>query len=85
MSMKFGANILSLIHSYFVAQQLLDAFSPGSSYPSTCPQCQNRSFSMGTIKLVSGLREGYAPLLDQEGEPRTSVKGPREGGSESMA
>lgn len=40
---------------------------------------------MGTIKLVSGLREGYAPLLDQEGEPRTSVKGPREGGSESMA
>jgi hypothetical protein len=57
--------------------QLQDALSPGSSYPSSCPQCQNSSFSVGSIKLskvTGGLKDGYAPLLDREGEPRTSVE-----------
>lgn len=43
----------------------------------SCPQCQNSSFSVGHIKLANvtaGLKDGYAPLLDREGAPRTSVE-----------
>jgi hypothetical protein len=43
----------------------------------SCPQCQNSSFSVGNIKLASvavGLKDGYAPLLDGEGEPRRSAE-----------
>jgi hypothetical protein len=41
----------------------------------SCPQCQNSSFSVGNIKfadVAAGLKDGYAPLLDREGEPRAS-------------
>jgi hypothetical protein len=47
------------------------------SYPMSCPQCQNSSFSVGNIKLsdvASGLKDGYAPLLDSQGEPRGSIE-----------
>jgi hypothetical protein len=47
------------------------------SGPASCPQCQSFSFTIGNIKLASvstGLRDGYAPLLDREGEPRGSVE-----------
>jgi hypothetical protein len=51
--------------------------TPGLRYPMSCPQCQDSSFSVGNIKLASvaaGLKDGYAPLLDREGEPRGSVE-----------
>lgn len=76
----YGTNFLIcnfLIHLYFVARQLRDSFSPGMRYPMSCPQCQSSSFSVGNIKLASvatGLKDGYAPLLDREGEPRGSVE-----------
>jgi hypothetical protein len=53
----------------------------GPSYPMSCPQCQNVSFAVGNLKLAnvgSRLKDGYAPLLDREGEPRVSVE---EGGA----
>jgi hypothetical protein len=43
----------------------------------SCPQCQNSSFTVGNIKLANvatGLRDGYAPLLDGEGRPRGGVE-----------
>ncbi|KAH8707544.1 hypothetical protein GQ44DRAFT_691349 [Phaeosphaeriaceae sp. PMI808] len=76
---------IDLVHTYFIVMQLRDALSPGVSYPLSCPQCQNTTFSVGNIKLVSvttGLREGYMPLLDRQGEPRVSseeVSAPQEG------
>lgn len=71
------ADWCSLIHVYFVARQLEEALRPGMSGPMSCPQCQNSSFSVGNIKLASvrtGLKDGYAPLLDRDGEPRGSVE-----------
>jgi hypothetical protein len=74
----------SLIHTYFVVKQLLDALQPGSSYPMSCPQCQNVSFSVGSLKLSYKLRQGYAPLLDREGEPMVSVEDARTSEGEAM-
>jgi hypothetical protein len=70
-------NNCSLAHFFFVGKQLQDSLMPGQSYPMSCPQCQNSSFSVGNIKLANvtaGLKDGYAPLLDREGEPRDSVE-----------
>jgi hypothetical protein len=72
------ANSFSLAHFFFVAKQVQDFLMPGQSYPMSCPQCQNSSFSVGNIKLAdvaAGLKDGYAPLLDREGEPRGSAEG----------
>ncbi|RMZ68759.1 sugar transporter [Pyrenophora seminiperda CCB06] len=69
------ANICSLIHVYFVVNQLLDALQPGPAYPMSCPQCQNGSFSVGNFKVGARL-QGYAPLLDRTDEPRNSVHEP---------
>jgi len=76
------ANTSSFIHLYFVVTQLLDALQPGSAYPMSCPQCQDRHFSVGNIKIGARLQD-YAPLLDRSGEPRNSVEEPTvvEGGS----
>ena len=76
------ANTPSLIHLYFVVNQLLDALQPGSAYPMSCPQCQDRRFSVGNIKIGARLQD-YSPLLDRSGEPRNSVEEPTamEGGS----
>jgi hypothetical protein len=66
----------SVIHVYFVGKQLQDALT-GPSYPMSCPQCQHTSFAVGNFKLknvAAGLKDGYAPLLDREGEPRGSVE-----------
>ncbi|EAT80139.1 hypothetical protein SNOG_12326 [Parastagonospora nodorum SN15] len=66
-----------IVHFYFVGLQVQESLNPGQSYPMSCPQCQNSSFSVGNIKLANvtaGLKDGYAPLLDREGEPRTSVE-----------
>jgi hypothetical protein len=49
----------------------------GPSYPMSCPQCQGMSFKVGNFKLAhvaAGLKDGYAPLLDRDGEPRGSVE-----------
>jgi hypothetical protein len=43
----------------------------------SCPQCQGMSFKVGNFKLAhvaAGLKDGYAPLLDRDGEPRVSVE-----------
>jgi hypothetical protein len=67
----------SVIHAYFVGRQLEETLTPGMSQPLSCPQCKNSSFPVGNIKLASGatgLKDGYAPLLDREGEPRESVE-----------
>jgi hypothetical protein len=67
----------SAIHLYFVGKQLQDALMAGPSYPMSCPQCQNSSFAVGNFKLknvAAGLKDGYAPLLDHEGEPRGRVE-----------
>jgi len=72
-----AANERSLCHCYFVWRALEDALSPGSSGPTSCPQCQNFSFTIGNVKLASvatGLRDGYTPLLDRGGEPRGSAE-----------
>lgn len=69
--------VCSLAHLYFVANQLQGILTQGQSYPTSCPQCQNSSFFVGSIKLrdvATGLKDGYAPLLDREGEPRGSVE-----------
>ncbi|KAF2026569.1 hypothetical protein EK21DRAFT_73907 [Setomelanomma holmii] len=69
-----------LIHLYFVGVQLQDSLTPGQRYPMSCPQCQNTAFTVGNIKLANvstGLRDGYAPLLDNEGRPRVSVDEPQ--------
>ncbi|KAH7381190.1 hypothetical protein DE146DRAFT_728829 [Phaeosphaeria sp. MPI-PUGE-AT-0046c] len=77
----YGTNFLIvnfLTHLYFVGKQLQESLSPGSSYPMSCPQCQDKSFSVGKIRLggaTQGIRDGYAPLLDGEGEPRASAEG----------
>ncbi|KAF2848671.1 hypothetical protein T440DRAFT_470015 [Plenodomus tracheiphilus IPT5] len=74
----YGTNFLIcnfLIHCYFVLNQILDTLAPGLNYPSSCPQCQSGSFSVGSIKLTSsGIRQGYESLLDREGEPRASAE-----------
>jgi hypothetical protein len=74
---RWSADKDSLIHLYFVGVQLQDSLTPGMRYPMSCPQCQNSSFTVGNIKLAdvaTGLRDGYAPLLDGEGRPRGGVE-----------
>jgi hypothetical protein len=76
-SSRTHADFSSLIHLYFVGTQLRESLSPGSSYPLSCPQCHNSSFSVGSIRLAgvaAGLKDGYAPLLDGEGEPRRNME-----------
>lgn len=83
----------SLIHIYFVANQISEALAAGQSYPTSCPQCQHSSFSVtvGNYQFGVGLKNGpndgtkngYAPLLDGEGEPRVSTD-ERANGGESM-
>jgi hypothetical protein len=53
--------------------QMLEALQPGTYYPTSCPQCQDMSFSVGNFKLNAGLLNGYAPLLDGDGRPNNSV------------
>lgn len=66
----------SLVHVYFIAQQLSDSLTPRTSYPVSCPQCQYGPF----IASVKGGRAGYDSLLDSdllldsEGRPRASIK-----------
>lgn len=62
-----------MIHLYFVSKQILEALQPGSYFPSSCPQCQDLSFSVGKIKLNAELLNGYAPLLDGQGAPNNAV------------
>ncbi|KAF2624609.1 hypothetical protein BU25DRAFT_413507 [Macroventuria anomochaeta] len=94
----YGTNFLIcnfLIHLYFVLGQLNQALQGVQSYPTSCPQCQSGSisFSMGGFQFgrdyqfgsgsKTGMKNGYAPLLDGEGEPRVST-GDRADGGESM-
>jgi hypothetical protein len=74
----------SLIHLYFVARQLSDALTAGPSYPVSCPQCQHGSFSVGSLRFGPNLKQGYAPLLDGDGEPRTSNEERRASDGEAM-
>ena len=53
--------------------QIHEALQPGTYYPTSCPQCQGRSFSVGKYKLNAELLGGYAPLLDGEGRPNNSA------------
>ncbi|KAF1850199.1 uncharacterized protein K460DRAFT_300978 [Cucurbitaria berberidis CBS 394.84] len=83
----YGTNFLIcnfLIHLYFVARQLSDALTPGSSYPMSCPQCQNGSFSVGNITLGPGPRSDYTPLLDEGEQSRNSAEGEQVNGSASI-
>ena len=53
----------------------------GQTYPMSCPQCQSGSisFSFGgfqfgkSYNFGTGIKNGYAPLLDEGGEPRVST------------
>lgn len=63
----------SLIHLYFVLKQILETLQPGTYYPTSCPQCQDRPFSFGKFKLDAKYFHGYTPLLDGEGRPNNSV------------
>ncbi|KAH6629148.1 hypothetical protein C7974DRAFT_182051 [Boeremia exigua] len=84
----YGTNFLIcnlLIHGYFVWTFLRDAVQGGQTYPASCPQCQGGSFSftVGGYRigrdysfgggLNGGMKNGYAPLLDGDGEPRVST------------
>ncbi|KAH7397324.1 hypothetical protein BKA66DRAFT_408436 [Pyrenochaeta sp. MPI-SDFR-AT-0127] len=72
----YGTNFLIcnlVIHGYFVVRQLGDAITHGPRYPTSCPQCQCRPFTIGTIKLRSGVRQDYIPLLNQEESLRSSM------------
>ncbi|KAH7119604.1 hypothetical protein B0J11DRAFT_64427 [Dendryphion nanum] len=60
-------------HLYFVLSQIWDALQPGASYPASCPQCQFGPFTISK----GGMRNGYAPLLDGDGEPTGSAEDAR--------
>ncbi|KAJ4984321.1 hypothetical protein SVAN01_10162 [Stagonosporopsis vannaccii] len=74
-----------LVHLYFVLGQLKEALEGGQTYPTSCPQCRSGtiSFSVGSFqfgkdysfggKVREGMKNGYAPLLDTDGEPRVSA------------
>ncbi|XPS73235.1 hypothetical protein M3J09_005385 [Ascochyta lentis] len=94
----YGTNFLIcnfLIHLYFVYNQLIEALRGGQTYPANCPQCQSGSisFSIGGFQFGrnyqfgsgtrNGANNGYAPLLDGEGEPSASAE-ERANGGESM-
>lgn len=76
-----GADRTSLVHLYFVLGYLREAVQGGQTYPMSCPQCQSGliSFSIGSFQFGksynfgAGLKNGYAPLLDEAGEPRAST------------
>lgn len=83
------------MHLYFVLCQLKEALNGAQSFPSSCPQCRSGtlSFSIGGFEFgksytfgsgaKTGLNNGYAPLLDGDGEPRASADEQANGG-ESM-
>lgn len=73
----------SLIHLYFVLKQILEALQPGTYYPTSCPQCQDSSFSFGKFKLDAKSLHGYASLLDGEGRPNDSAEQMSEAEGES--
>lgn len=91
MILNFGA------HAYFVLCQLKEALDGAQSFPNGCPQCRGRSgtlaFRIGGFEFGKsfsfgesadrGSKNGYAPLLDGEGEPRASTE-EQTNGSESM-
>ena len=76
-----GADRTSTIHLYFVLTYLAEAMHGGQTYPMSCPQCQggSLSFSVGSFQFRksynfgAGTKNGYAPLLDEGGEPRAST------------
>lgn len=80
-----AADEASLVHLYFVLGQLKEAYEGGQTYPTSCPQCRTGtiSFSVGGFQFGKdytlgggarrGAKDGYAPLLDGEGEPRVSA------------
>lgn len=92
---EYIADGSSLVHLYFVLCQLKEALEGGQSYPTSCPQCQSGSisFSVGGFQFgrsyqfgsasKGGMKNGYAPLLDGDGEPRVSTD-ERTSGGESI-
>lgn len=88
-----SANNASLIHLYFVLHQLKEALEGAQTFPTSCPQCRSGtiSFSVGGFQFgkdysfggSSGTRNGYAPLLDGNREPRVNTDEGANGG-ESM-
>jgi len=82
-----AADGASLVHLYFVLDQLKEALERGQTYPTSCPQCRSGtiSFSVGGFQFGKdysfgggareGSKNGYAPLLDGDGEPRVSADG----------
>jgi hypothetical protein len=76
------------VHLYFVLIQLKEALDGAQSFPSSCPQCPSRSgtlaFKIGGFEFGKsysfgsganrGSKNGYAPLLDGDGEPRVSAE-----------
>lgn len=85
----------SLVHLYFVLCHLKGALEGGQTYPMSCPHCRSGtiSFSIGGFQFgkeysfgggSSGRsKNGYAPLLDGDGEPRVSAD-ERPNGTENM-
>ena len=76
------------MHLYFVLCQLKEAIDGAQSFPSSCPQCRGhrgtlafkiggfefgKSYSFG-LGANRGSKNGYAPLLDGDGEPRVSAE-----------
>ncbi len=86
---------VSFVHLYFVVDQLKVSLQGGQTHSMSCPLCQNGtiSFSIGGFEFrkdysfgaasKSGMKNGYAPLLDGDGEPRVSTD-ERASGAESM-
>lgn len=55
----------------------------GPSYPMSCPQCMNTTFTIGAYKLPASNRDGYAPLLDAHEEHGESAEVERVHGGEN--
>ncbi|EUC42530.1 hypothetical protein COCMIDRAFT_39424 [Bipolaris oryzae ATCC 44560] len=63
-----------LIHFYFAINRIVEELQPGTYYPTSCPQCQGKSFSFRMYKLNSEIFSGYASLLDGEGRPKNGAR-----------
>ena len=86
------------VHLYFVLCQLREALDGAQTFPSSCPQCRSRSgtlaFKIGGFEFGKsysfgsganrGSKNGYAPLLDGEGEPSASTEEQTNGGESTV-
>lgn len=68
--------MFSLIHLYFVVQELYETVIPGAARQATssCPQCPSKTYGPFANVVRNAARDGYAPLLG-ESEPNGGTTG----------